>query len=188
MQVIEREPNHPFAHYYLGAIALRTADPEAALQHARRAISGFPENGGGTGDAGGRADALHLLGEAQLAAGEQNAGEASLRKAIRLAPVHPGPRYLLGRHLIESGRTREGEEELETFAAAKRASEPVALAIALFRDAGDPNAAEKELRRALELWPDHPPALAALAGLLRTTGRDEEASALEARLPDHRQR
>ena len=45
MQVIEREPDHPFAHYYLGAIALRTADSEAALQHAQRAISGFPSPG-----------------------------------------------------------------------------------------------------------------------------------------------
>lgn len=186
--VVEREPNHPFAHYYLGAIALRTADPEAALQHAQRAISGFPENGGGMGDPGGRVDVSHLLGEAQLAAGEPSAGEASLREAIRLAPFYPGPGYPLGRYLIERGRTREGEEELEMFAAAKGASEAVALGIARFRDAEDPIAAETELRRALELWPEHPPALAALAGLLRATGRDEEAAALEARLPVHRQR
>lgn len=182
MSVVEREPNHPFAHYYLGAIALRTADPEAALQHAQRAIAGFPEHGGGVGDTGGRADVLHLLGEAQLAAGERNAGEASLREAIRLAPVHPGPHYLLGRHLIESGRTREGEQELEMFAAAKEASEAVALGISLFRDAGDPNAPEKELRRVLELWRDHPAGRAALANLLRATGRREDARVLPPRL------
>ena len=186
--IVEHEPNHAFAHYYLGAIALRTADPETAVRHAQRAITGFPENAGTAGGSDGRAEALSLLGEAQLAVGEATTGEASLREAISLAPFHAGPRYLLGRHLITSERVTEGERELATFAAAKAASEAVTLGISLFRDAGKPEAAEAELRRALELWPDHPPALMALVGLLRAAGRHEEVRALEARLAAVRQR
>ena len=56
------------------------------------------------------------------------------------------------------------------------------MGISLFRDAGKPEAAEAELRRALELWTDHPPALIALVGLLRAAGRHEEVRALEVRL------
>ena len=75
--VLEQEPNHAFAHYYLGAIALRTADPETAVRHAQRAITGFPENAGAAGgsDSSGR--------------GPVSPGRGATRRRERQPPVKP---------------------------------------------------------------------------------------------------
>lgn len=183
--VLDRSPRHPIAHYLLGAIAMRDGgrgktDPVAAARHAEVALAGFSEQ-----DPSGRvrrAETLHLLGEARLALGDETAGEAAVRASLDIAPFQPGPRYLLGRHLIRAGRVVEGTRELEVFAEAKAASEAVALTISLFRDGNQPDIAEASLRRALTLWPDHPPALQALAELLTATGRDTEAEAIRSRL------
>ena len=183
--VLDRSPDHPFAHYLLGAIALRAGEPggadaDAAARHAEAALAGFPDDY--AAGLSRRAEALYLLGEARLALGDQTAGEAAIRASLDIAAFQPGPRYLLGRHLIRAGRVVEGTQELEVFAKAKAASEAVTLAVSLFHDGNRPRIAEASLRRALILWPDHPPALHALAELLASTGRNAEAEAIRGRL------
>lgn len=189
--VLDRSPDHPLAHYFLGAIAMRAggphgADAEAAARHAEVALAGFSDR-----DPAGlsrRAESLHLLGEARLALGNEDAGEAALRSSLEIESFRPGPRYLLGRHLIRTGRGEAGRQELGIFAKAKEASETVASAMSLFRDAGQPLAAETRLRHALAVWPDHPPALDLLAGLLASTGRSAEAEEIRNRLDRRRRR
>lgn len=181
--VLDRSPDHPLAHYLLGAIALRAGEPggaDAAARHAEAALAGFPDDY--AAGLSRRAEALYLLGEARLALGDQAAGQAAIRASLDIAAFQPGPRYLLGRHLILAGRVVEGTQELEVFAKAKAASEAVTLAVSLFHDGNQPRIAEASLRRALILWPDHPPALHALAELLASTGRNAEAEAIRGRL------
>lgn len=183
--VLDRSPDHPVARYLLGAIALRAggpggADADAAARHAEAALVGF--SGDYAAGLSRRAEALYLLGEARLALGDQVAGEAALRASLDIAPFQPGPRYLLGRHLIRAGRLVDGRQELRIFAKAKAASEAVALALSLFHDGSQPGIAEASLRHALTLWPDHPPALQALSELLASTGRNTEAEAVRDRL------
>ena len=189
--VLDRSPDHPLAHYFLGAIAMRAGgsvgvDAEAAARHAEVALAGVPD--GDPAVLSQRAEVLHLLGEARLALGDAAAGQAALRASLELEPSQPGPRYLLGRHLIRTGRIAEGTQELEVFSKAKEASEAVASAVSLFRDAGQPAVAETRLHHALAVWPDHPPALALLASLLASTGRSAEAEAIRNRINWRRKR
>lgn len=183
--VLDRSPAHPLAHYFLGAIALRTGGPagtdaEAAVHHAEVALAGLPDHDPAA--LSHRADAYHLLGEAWLALGEGNAGEAAVRASLEIEPFQPGPRYLLGRHLIRTGRVEAGKQELEVFAKAKAASEAVAEAASLFHDGNQTTVAEAHLRRALTLWPDYSDALQLLATILASTGRVTEANAIQSRL------
>ena len=172
--VIERSPAHPLAHYFLGAIAMRAGGPggvdaETAVRHAAVALAALSES-----DPAGlsqRAEAFHLLGEARLALGDGDAGETALRASLRIKPFQPGPRYLLGRHLIKSKRRQEGMQELAVFAKAKSASEAVALAASLFHDGNQPDAVKSHLRNALLAWPNHPPALQLLARIRAATSR-----------------
>ena len=190
--VLDRSPDHPLAHYFLGAIALRAGgrgggtDPEAAARHAEVALAGFS----GQDPAGRfrRAETLYLLGEARFALGEEAAGESAVRASLETTPFRPGPRYLLARHLIRAGHREEGEQELVVFTKAKAASEAVAHAGSLFRDANRPDLAESSLRHALTLWPDHPPAMELLARVLAATGRTEEAEAIRSRFRNPRTR
>ncbi len=153
--VLGRHPDHPFAHYFLGAILLRVGDPQEAVRHARRATEA-------TGDeAPPRAEALHLLGEALLAVGEDAAGEAALREALAVAPWHPGPAYLLGRLLLRTGRDAEGARLLDRFSRARRAAEAVEIGIQLL--ARDPAAARAQFQEALRIFPGHPEAARQLA-------------------------
>ncbi len=183
--VLAGSPDHPFAHYYLGAILLRTGDPVGAARHAERALGrmtpdapggGIPRHAeafhpgsaaeGGHSGAGGdrilpRAEALHLLGEARLRVGDDAPGEAALREALEVAPWHPGPAYRLGQHLVGVGRAAEGARLLDRFARARRAAEAVELGIHLLPR--DPVAAERQFREALRVFPGHLPAARLLA-------------------------
>lgn len=183
--VLDRSPDHPLAHYFLGAIALRAGGPgggdaEAAVRHAEVALAGLPDRDPTSRSQ--RAEAFHLLGEARLALGDGDAGEAAVRASLEIAPFQPGPHYLLGRHLVRAGRLEEGRWQLETFDKAKRASEAVTLAVSLLRDGHQPDAAETHIRLALRLWPDHPPALQLLLEVCAATGRADEAESIRRRL------
>ena len=170
--ILDRSPDHPLAHYFLGAIAMRAGGPggaEAAVRHAEAALAALPESDPARFSQ--RAEALHLLGEARLALGVSDAGEAALRASLEIAPFQPGPRYLLGRHLIRTDRVEAGTHELEVFSKAKAASDAVAQAASLFHDANQQAVAESHIRRALSIWPDYPPALQLLARILAPTGR-----------------
>lgn len=183
--VLERSSTHPLAHYFLGAIAMRVGGPggvdaEAAVRHAEAALAALPESD--PAHLSQRAEAFHLLGEARLALGVIDAGETALRASLEIAPFRPGPRYLLGRHLIRTGRVEAGTQELGVFDKAKRASEAVTLAASLLREGHQPDPAEIHLRSALGLWPDHPPALSLLVEVLLATDRTAEAESIRRRL------
>ena len=154
-RVLARHPDHPFAHYFLGAILLRVGETEAAVGHARRATEAAGE------EVPPRAEALHLLGEALLATGEHAAGEAALREALALAPWLPGPTYLLGRELLRTGRDAEGARMLDRFSRVRRAAEAVETGIALLPR--DPAAARALFEEALRFFPGHPEATRQLA-------------------------
>ncbi len=145
------------------------ADAEAAVRHAEVALAAFPESD--PARLSQRAEAFHLLGEGRLALGDADAGEVALRASLALQPFQPGPRYLLGRHLIRTGRVEAGTLELAVFSKAKAASDAVAQAASLFHDLNQPAAAEAHIHRALGLWPDYPPALQLLAAIVAATGR-----------------
>ncbi len=152
--------DQPFAHYFLGSVLLRIGDPAGAARHARRAIPRLPAATDGE-TIPPRAEAQHLLGEASLRLGDDEAGEAALREALDLAPWHPGPAYLLGQHLIASGREGEGSRLLDRFSRARRAAAAVEVGLQLL--GRDPEAARREFAEALRIFPGHPPATALLA-------------------------
>lgn len=76
MRAITADPRFAKPHYNLGLIALRTAQPAAAIPHFQRALALQP----------GYSEAANNLGVAYLQLGDRSAAQAAFAEAVRLDP------------------------------------------------------------------------------------------------------
>ena len=97
--------NEPHAHKDLGMAYQRAGRDEDALAELLMATLLGLEDG----------ETLGAMGQIQLAAGRLDAAEATLRRAVALAPGLPQPRYALGTTLRRLGRIDEANQQLDTF-------------------------------------------------------------------------
>jgi tetratricopeptide (TPR) repeat protein len=121
---IKNNPNDFRAHYELGNIALKRHDAEEAERELRRASELAPDN----------PDPLIYLGEFYASQDRPVEAEAAMRKAIALTTdvsrgayqIHRA-HYVLGRVLIQSGRSEEGAKELKISAELREQTHPDVL-------------------------------------------------------------
>jgi len=97
--------NEPHAHKDLGLAYQRAGRDEEALAELLMATLLGLEDG----------EMLGAMGQIHLAAGRLDAAEATLRRAVALAPGLPQPRYALGTTLRRLGRIDEANQQLDTF-------------------------------------------------------------------------
>jgi len=128
----------------------------------------------------------HAAGMVAAAAGDEPQALVSLERAVELAPEHFEYRDQLARALLITGAVEDGLEVLREGARRfpERAPEQTALGLACL-SAGRLAEAEAALRRAIELDPTGArDAMAALAQLLQSSGRVDEAGTWAARARD----
>lgn len=178
-RVLREDPRAGLAHYYLAAIQRATADLADAARSAETAVSLIPEESRARLDSveyDPRAAALHLLAEIRF---EQGANpEVLLREVLAREPQHRSAHYLLARVLLFEGRRKDAGEELLRFRSIKRAEEHLALGRDLARVPGRRREAIVELRRAVEVCPDHARARFLLGRELARDGERDEARAM----------
>lgn len=134
------------------AAALRTLDEMDPPQDAEQTV-----------------DALALRGLASARVGRLDAGEASLRRALEIAPERGALRAQWGMLLAAQGRTDAAQRELaQAHAAGDGSVESRRVAARLAFDAGDEAAGLAELRAALAVAPDDVAVLNDLAWRLLT--------------------
>lgn len=97
--------NEPHAHKDLGLAYQRAGKNDEALVELLMATLLGYEDG----------EMLGAMGQIHLSAGRLDAAEATLRRAVALAPELPQPRYALGSTLRRLGRTKEATEQLDAF-------------------------------------------------------------------------
>ena len=113
-----------FYHLLVGALAHQAGDPHASLAASAAALDAFP----------GSPQALAGLGRAQAAAGDVDAGIASLEQAATIRP-EPETLALLGDLLIVAGRPDEAEtryDQVRGIAAIERDAGIFSRSIVLF--------------------------------------------------------
>ena len=97
--------NEPHAHKDLGMAYQRAGRADEALAELLMATLLGYEDG----------EMLGAMGQIHLAAGRLEVAEATLRRAVALAPELPQPRYALGSTLGRLGRIAEATEQLDAF-------------------------------------------------------------------------
>jgi tetratricopeptide (TPR) repeat protein len=101
------QPNDRLSHWQLGHIALNEHRLEEAERELTRAAALDPQN----------PDIFLFLGQLYSETNRPSDAEAALRKSIAVAKdvsrSHYQAHYLLGRLLLQSGRTAEGQREME---------------------------------------------------------------------------
>ena len=168
----------------------RTGNPSAAAEARQQAerialISGAEptENDGGT-NLGSDPVARQLRrARALLALDETDAGLRIARQEKALVPEDPRPPLVEAQMLMELGR----RDEALTVVDAAEASFPANADVHYYRGVvqlslNRPEPAERSLKRAIELVPEHVPALTDLAGLLIRLDRREEGKELVERV------
>jgi tetratricopeptide (TPR) repeat protein len=176
-RAIRERPSSGLAHYYLGALQRSTGDLEAAQASASKAVELMPAETEISMEAAQyapKASALHLLAEIQTELGMD--AEPTLRLVLAIEPLHASAHYLLARSLLGRGQKEAADEELALFDRIKRADPHVALGIDLSRIEGRSQAAIAELRRAVEICPEHSLALFLLGRELLRAGKIDEAA------------
>lgn len=113
-----------------------------------------------------------------------------LDSEAQVAQDDPRPALFAGRLLLRLGRLEEAAAAAQALALRfPDSADVLQFRAAGRRAAGEEKAAEADLRRALELAPDHAAAMSDLADLLAHQGRDDEARRWRTRLreidPDH---
>ena len=141
------------------------ADPERALEQARRAVAP---------DSDDYRDHLWLA-QFLLAAARAEEAEAELRAAVALAPAEPAPHEALVRFLAASGRPEDARAAIERARAALPADR-AALALArCYAAVGDVERAEEKFAVAIANAPNDPTPLRAAAVSALAGGRPERA-------------
>lgn len=136
------------------------------------------------------ADALQLLGVLRLQQNRTGEGIALLRRALAVAPSHSAALLNLGHGLRMTGDMKAAAEAYARVPPLGPNGLSACLARAeIHLELGEMVPAERALREALRLSPDHPDALNNLASLLGGQHRFLEARGLLSRLlgmvPDH---
>lgn len=171
-RIVQANPRAAPAWFFLGASHFQLDQFEAAIEPLSKAVAARP----------GERDARLMLAESLLLAGRQREARSQFEAAKALLPGNPRVWYGLNRVYVQLGAV----------AAARLASEFPASPAARVQfgaertEAGDPSAAVRSLRAALDR-PDIGPALRRrasklLASAYRQSGQAQEARAIEAAL------
>jgi Tfp pilus assembly protein PilF len=128
---------------------------------------------------------LHNLASAIRKQGDFAGAERVYRQSIAVDPSHQPSYHGLASLLTEQGRQPEAMDLLVAWVDTQPylAAPHIELA-RLQRDSGDPAGAEQSLRKALELQPGHPIALAQLGQVYQQTGQYDRAVAMYQRSLD----
>lgn len=164
------DPGHAVAHALLGAIEHQFEyDWPAARANFERAVGLAPE----------QAFVHSAYGCHLCARGEFAAAERELQVARRLDPHYANVRMHMVNLRIGQGRYADAQAEIDAMLDIAPDNMPaIGLAGLLAQLRGDPVAAVALYRRACELAPDHPNALASLAAALGLAGDRAGADAL----------
>jgi tetratricopeptide (TPR) repeat protein len=176
-RAIRERPSSGLAHYYLGAVQRSTRQLRAAEASASKAVELMPAETEISMDAAQyapKASALHLLAEVQTELGMD--AEPTLRLVLAIEPLHASAHYLLARSLLGRGQKEAADDELALFDRIKRADQHIALGVDLSRIEGRSQAAIAELRRAVEICPQHSRALFLIGRELLRAGKTDEAA------------
>ncbi len=122
-----------------------------------------------------KVDLLIHLGATQTENGRAEAAIPPLRKATRLAPTRPDAWYHLGTALLQMNAHDDAREALDQAHRLRPDHVPTLNNLALSRLHSEPNDAERLLRQATTLAPDHPDGWLNLGELLFAAQRWEEA-------------
>lgn len=97
-QALHLNPNYDYAHFRLAWVCLRELDFDAALRHARAAVSIDADSGN-----------LHVLAWAEYHGGNQGLALAAAEQALMLDPENASPHALLGSLNFNYGRLEQAE-------------------------------------------------------------------------------
>lgn len=167
-------PDDPQAHFTLAVYARKSFEPEElkeALRHYERATSLSPNDYRLWMD----------LGRVRGQAGDTEAGERALRRAIALAPHYVMPRWYLGNLLLRDGRHEEAFVELRRAADGDATLRPQIFTTVWSLYGGD-------VERVAAAVGDSVAARAQLVEYLVKQKRMEEAGRLWSNLSEHEKR
>ncbi len=175
---LQMVPTSASAHHWIAICELRRGDQQAALREAEATLAVDPRF----------TDARILRAGVLASRGAYQPAIADLRQAVQTDPAKPAIRLDLARVLAESGRKTEAAAEYD---AVLRVQPDFAPALtgkgALQAELGELDAAERTLRRALELSPRQDEARFDLAQVLERRGRRQQAIAEYHRLAEAEQ-
>lgn len=143
-KILEKEPQHLDARYFLGTLLAEQGRYPQARQHLEIAARLAPDS----------PYILNNLGNIHLLCGEDAAAEQAFRKALRVAPEMPEAQTNLGNLLVRKGALEEAIGLAQQVVAARpeQIAAHVMLANAL-KDQGRIDEAIPHFRRAAELAP-----------------------------------
>ncbi len=165
-QVLQRQPDHPYALHLLGALSLRQGDPKKAIKLIGSAIR-----------INDREPVFYLfLGQALQQQGELEAALEAFQQALSLAPGLPPAEFRRATVLLALRRPGEALSAFKTVLESGDRFAPATLAQARsLRDVGDFDLAERLLRLLIECHPGMREAHAMLGFVL--IARDKLAEA-----------
>ncbi len=171
---VQFAPADPAARFQLASLLEKTLlpeDQERAVNEFEKAVAFSPNN-----------YAFWLsLGIARERAGDPGGAEAALRKAVQLAPNYSRGRWALGNNLLRQDRMPEAFAELRlaAFNDVRYAGPITALAWEVF---------DKDLGQLKEMIGNTPAVSAAIADLLVSSGRHDEARMVWREIPRSQKR
>lgn len=152
-----------------GRAYYRQGDFARAQQSFRRAALDHPQN----------ADYVHNLASALEKEGNLVGAEQTYRQALHVDPMHQPSYHQLAQLLSNQNRHAEAVDLLEHWVGSQPYSPEARVEMAwMQRQFGDVTGAERSLREALKLQPNHSVALAQLGEIHREAGQTEQAAAL----------
>jgi tetratricopeptide (TPR) repeat protein len=143
-ELVSRYPSEANVHYALGTY-LAPDDPDAAAEELRRELRLSPDH----------AESLIQIAHLETRRGDFAAALPFAEKAVALVPDVPAARLVLGRALLDLGRTEDAIAQLERAAALAPASEDVQFALSrAYQRAGRTDAATRAREEFLRLKKD----------------------------------
>jgi tetratricopeptide (TPR) repeat protein len=165
---LEYDPNLATAFNGLGLVARRRGDAKAAAHYFSRAIALDDD----------LAEAHSNLGVLALEAGNPAGAEEQFRAALAIDPGYPAARHNLARTLMLRGKTTAARSQLLRLTSADENNADGWAELGLVELAmGHVAAAERAVRTALAIDPDHAIGLRARADIARAGGDYEAALA-----------
>lgn len=147
-EALALDGTYPVAHAWLSELYEEQGHIEQALEHARKAFEGNPNE----------TEYAYRLGALLFQSGQVAASVPLLSSVVQRWPGHEGATYNLGRALIAAGHEKEGQALLDRIDEIQRLQEEAGIA-----------------QRAVEVFPDDPQRWITLAGLMLRSGYYDKA-------------
>jgi putative PEP-CTERM system TPR-repeat lipoprotein len=165
-QARDVEPGNAAAARALAIIAWNANQPELAVDHYEKALAHAPND----------AELRQSLAEIKLSRGDVAGFLSEIRKAMDVAPEKAGPRILLARFLVNTGRLDEAAKLIDA-APAALAGRPEFIETAglVYYKAGRLGDAEARFRQLVDAGPAKPQWRLLLAMCLRDLAKYKEA-------------